>query len=340
MRFGDPDAFWLLMLVPALTAFFVWSFRSRKRALFAFGHPELMRKLTSATSRLRQGVKAALATAGVLMLVLALVQPQLGTQLELVRRRGLDILIALDTSRSMLAEDIAPNRLSRARYEVDDLIDRLEGDRVGIVAFAGRSFVVCPLTLDYGAAKLFLETVDTDLISAQGTALEEAIRQAAEAFGSEERKYKVLVLITDGEGHVGQPIEAAKEAAEEGVRIYTVGLGTPEGELIPIRAGGRVDFLKDREGNIVKTRLDEATLQEIARVSDGAYFRASSGGVGLEEVYEEIAGLEEKELGSRQYTQYIHRFQWPLLFALICFAAEALLSDRRRASESWSGRFQ
>jgi Ca-activated chloride channel family protein len=340
MRFGDPQAFWLLLLVPLLTLFLLRSFRSRRRALSAFGSPQLIRKLTSATSRVRQGIKSGLVVSGVLFLVLALVRPQLGTQLELVRRRGVDIFIALDTSRSMLAEDILPSRLTRARYEISDLIDRLEGDRVGIVAFAGRSFVVCPLTLDYGAAKLFLETVDTDLISAQGTALEEAIRTAAEAFGSEERKYKVLVLITDGEGHTGDPIEAAEEAAESGVRIYTVGLGTPEGELIPILVDGRTEFLKDREGNIVKTRLDEATLQEVARVSDGAYYRASFGGVGLEQVYDAIAGLEEKDLGSRQYTQYIHRFQWPLAFALLCFVCEALLSDRRRTADSWTGRFQ
>lgn len=212
---------------------------------------------------------------------------------------------------------------------------------MGLVAFAGRSFVVCPLTLDYGAAKLFLDTVDTELISAQGTALEEAIRTATQAFGSESRKYKVLVLITDGEGHVGDPMAAAEEAAEQGVRIYAVGLGTPEGELIPVRGpGGQREFLKDREGNFVKTRLDETVLEEIARVTDGAYTRASSAGVGLGQVYDSIASLEEKDLGSRQYTQYIHRFQWPLALALICFAGEALLSDRRRRSDSWTGRFQ
>ena len=340
MRFGDPLAFWLLLLFPVGVTFYIWAFRKKRRALSAFGNPALMEKLTSATSRVRQGIKAALMVVGFCLLTLALVQPQFGTRLELVHRRGVDIVIALDTSLSMLAEDIKPNRLTRARYEIQDLIDRLEGDRVGLVAFAGQSFVLCPLTLDYGAAKLFLDTVDTDLVSVQGTALAEAIRVGTKGFDSQERKYKVLILITDGEDHADDPIQAAEEAAEAGVRIFAVGVGTPEGELIPIREDRRVDFLKDRSGRIVKTRLDEGSLQQIARVTDGAYVRSQAGGVGLEEVYSRISQMEQKDLGSRKYTQYKHRFQWPLALALACFITEALLSDRRREQQEWRGRFQ
>ncbi|MDA0748782.1 MAG: VWA domain-containing protein, partial [bacterium] len=267
-------------------------------------------------------------------------QPQYGTKLELLRRKGIDVIVALDTSLSMLAEDMKPNRLKRSLFEIEAFIDRLEGDRVGLVAFAGKSFTLCPLTLDYGAAKLFLDTIDTNIIPVKGTAISEAIRTATRGFGSQERKYKVLVLITDGEDHAGDPVEAAREAAEAGVRIFSVGVGTQEGELIPVRQNGRVEYMKDRQGNFVKTRLDEAVLQQISRVTDGAYIRSRSGRVGLEEVYEQISQMEKKELGSRKYTQYKHRFQWPLAVAVACFLCEALLSDRRKEKSEWRGRFQ
>ena len=340
MRFGDPQAFWLLLLAPVCVVFYIWAFRRRRRALADFGSPALMEKLTSATSRVRQGVKAALTVVGFIFMALALVQPQFGTRLELLHRRGVDIMVALDTSLSMLAEDIKPNRLQRACYEIEAFIDRLEGDRVGLIAFAGRSFVLCPLTLDYGAAKLFLDTIDTEMIPVKGTAIAEAIQTGTRALGAQERKYRVLVLITDGEDHAGDPVAVAEEAAEAGVRIFSVGVGTPEGELIPMREGGRVDYMKDRQGNIVKTRLDEATLEQIARITDGVYLRASAGGVGLDAVYDQIAEMEKKELESRKYTQYKHRFQWPLALALVCFVSEALLSDRRRGRREWRGRFQ
>ena len=340
MRFGDSLAFWLLLALPLWVCFYIWAFRKKHRALMAFGSPALMEKLTSATSWVRQGVKAALIVTGFFFLILALVRPQFGTKLELVHRRGVDVVIALDTSLSMLAEDIRPNRLTRARYEIGALIEGLEGDRVGLVAFAGPSFVLCPLTLDYGAAKLFLDTVDTDIIPVKGTAVAEAIRTATQAFGSDDRKYKAMILITDGENHADDPLEAAEEAAEAGVRIFVVGVGTPEGELIPIRTDGRVDYLKDRSGKIVKSRLDERTLEQIARMTDGAYMRSSGGRVGLDRIYALISDMEKKDLGSRKYTQYKHRFQWPLALALICFAGEALLSDRRRDRREWRGRFQ
>jgi Ca-activated chloride channel family protein len=340
MQFGDPQVFWLLLLLPVLSVFYFWAFRKKKRALETFGSPALMKKLTSATSKARQWVKAGLMAGGFLFLILALVQPQFGTKLEMIQRRGVDLIILLDTSLSMLAQDIKPDRLTRARYEIADLLDRLKGDRVGIVAFAGRPHVLCPLTLDYGAAKLLLDTVDTHFIPVQGTAVADAIRTAVRSFGATETKYKAMILITDGENHVDDPVAAAREASKAGVRIFVVGVGTPEGELIPIHDGGRVDYLKDRNGNIVKTRLDEPTLQEIAQVSDGLYVRASGGGIGLKAVYDRIDEMEKRDFGSKRYTQYIHRFQWPLALALMCFFGEALLSDRRRKADEWHGRFE
>jgi len=340
MRFGNLDAFWFLVMVPLGIIFYVWAFHRKQRRLGEFGNPKLMEKLTSATSWVRQGGKAATIITGIFFLVLALGQPQFGTKLELLHRRGVDIMIALDTSLSMLAEDIKPNRLTRARYEIEGLIDRLEGDRIGLVAFAGKSFVLCPLTLDYGAAKIFLDTVDTDLISVKGTAIGDAVRMATRAFGSSEKKYQVLILITDGEDHAGDPLDAAEAAADAGVRIFAVGVGTPDGELVPIRDGDEVNYLRDSAGRIVKTRLDQATLEKMAVLTDGAYVQAGGGRVGLEEVYTRIAEMEKKDLGSREYTQYIDRFQWPLALALVCFLGEALLSDRRKLGGEWRGRFQ
>lgn len=340
MRFGNPDAFWFLVMVPLGIIFYVWAFHRKQCRLGEFGNPKLMEKLTSATSWVRQGSKAATIITGIFFLVLALGQPQFGTKLELLHRRGVDIMIALDTSLSMLAEDIKPNRLTRARYEIEGLIDRLEGDRIGLVAFAGKSFVLCPLTLDYGAAKIFLDTVDTDLISVKGTAIGDAVRMATRAFGSSEKKYQVLILITDGEDHAGDPLDAAEAAADAGVRIFAVGVGTPDGELVPIRDGDEVNYLRDSAGRIVKTRLDQATLEKMVVLTDGAYVQAGGGRVGLEEVYTRIAEMEKKDLGSREYTQYIDRFQWPLALALVCFLGEALLSDRRKLVGEWRGRFQ
>lgn len=339
MRFGSPDSFWLLLALPVLLALYVWSFRRRRAALRRFGSGPLMDKLTEATSWTRQVIKAVLLLTALLFAVLALVEPRFGTRLEMVSRRGVDVIVALDTSLSMMAQDMPPNRLLRARLEIESLIDRLEGDRIGLVAFSGQSFVLCPLTLDYGAAKLFLDSIDTGLIPTQGTAIAQAVRTATQAFGSEEQKYKALVLITDGEDHAGEAVEAARDAAEAGVRIFAVGIGTPEGELIPVEKDGRTEFLKDRDGNVVKTRLDEATLVEMARLTGGGYVRSQRGRVGLDEVHAQISEMEKRELGSRKLSQYKHRYQWPLGIAVVLIIAESLMSDRRRVSGEWRGRF-
>ena len=339
MRFGDPGSFWFLLLLPILLLLYVWSFRKRKAAIRQFGTEAMMDKLTSATSWTRQTIKAVMLLTAFLFLIVALVQPRFGTRLELVTRRGVDIIVALDTSLSMMAEDIPPNRLLRARLEIETLIDRLDGDRIGLVAFSGQSFVLCPLTLDYGAAKLFLDSIDTGLIGSQGTAIAQAVRTATDAFGSEEQKYKALVLITDGEDHVGEALEAARQAAEAGVRIFAVGIGTQEGELIPVKNDGVTEFLRDRDGNIVKTRLDEATLVEMARETNGGYVRSQRGRVGLDEIYAQISEMEKRELGSRKLSQFKHQYQWPLAVAVILVILESLMSDRRRRSEEWQGRF-
>ncbi len=350
MRFAEPTAFHLLYLIPILIVFYVVVFRRKKRAMALFGELALMRTLTESVSSKEQVWKVALNVLGVLFLILALTRPQFGMKLEQTKRSRLDIMVVLDTSLSMLAEDVKPSRLERAKYEMGRLIEHLSGDRIGVVAFAGESFVQCPLTMDYGAAKMLLDVLNTGTIPVPGSAIGGAIEKAAKAFNIKDRKYKAIVLLTDGENLEGDPIEAAKAAAEEGVRIYAVGLGTHSGEVIRLKdeKGRFTGYKKDRGGSIVKTRLDEKTLEEMAGVTRGKYYRASTSSSVADQIYEDLSKLEKRELESKEYAQYQERFQYFLFVAILLFGLEALLSDRRkkrrgrgrgRGREGESGRF-
>jgi Ca-activated chloride channel family protein len=260
--------------------------------------------------------------------------------MELFERRGIDLMVALDISESMLAEDIAPNRLDRAKHEIAKLFDLLKGDRVGLIVFAGESFVQCPLTLDYGAAKMFLDAVTTGWVELQGTALADAIKQAAEAFRSKSNKYKVLVLITDGEDHEGNALEAARTAAAEGAIIYTVGVGSESGVPIPMsKGGGNVVYKKDKSGNLVMTKLDPVTLEKIAIEGRGKYFHAGTD-LDLSRIMTEIERMEKKELGSSQLNIYEERYQIFLFIALVLLVIEFFILDRVRRREVWKGRFE
>jgi len=342
MRFAYPHYLNLLLLVPALAVFYIIVFRQKKRALERFGNLDLVAKITASVSRRGQTLKVLLVLASVFFLVMALARPQFGERLQIMQRKGVDIMIALDTSLSMLAEDMKPNRLEVAKHGIAGLIDRLQGDRVGLLAFAGDSFVQCPLTTDYGAAKMFLEAMDTDIIPEPGTAIGQAIEKAINAFVKQERKHKVLILLTDGEDHVGDPVAAAKRAAEEGVRIYTVGLGTRQGEPIPVRgASGAIgEFKRDRRGEVVMTRLDEETLQKVALQADGKYYRSTMEEAELDKIYDDISRLEEKEFSAKEFTQYEDRYQYFLIFAIILLGLEAMITDRKKTKEEWEGRFE
>ncbi len=297
-----------------------------------FGHLEILKKMMPGYQRTRVIWKAILFIAAYVFLVIALANPQIGTRLEEVKREGVDIMVAMDVSLSMKAEDIAPNRLEKAKHEVLQLIDILEGDRIGLVAFAGIAHVQCPLTLDYAAAKLFLRMMDTDLIPQPGTAIGEAIETAIKGFNSRERKYKVLILITDGEDHESDPLEAAEKAAQEGIIIYTIGLGSTQGVPIPVydRYGNQSGFKKDRDGNVVTTTLDVNTLQKIAYTTNGKYYISTAGEAELEDIYDEISQMEKKELTSRQFAQYEDRFQIFIAIALVIFIFETIIPVRRR----------
>ncbi len=340
-RFGFQNLLYLLILIPCLIIFFIYSFSQKRKAIKRFGNSDLMKHLTRSVSKKRQIWKTVIMTSAILSLILSLARPQIGTKLRTVSREGQDIMIALDVSLSMLAEDIKPNRLAKAKHEIATFIDNLKGDRVGLIAFAGKPFVQCPLTLDYGAAKMFLDTMEPDIIPVPGTAIAGAIEKAIESFDQKERKHKVLILITDGEDHVGKPVETAKIASKEGIVIYCVGIGSLQGVPIPVydSRGNRTGYKKDRNGKVVMTKLDELTLEKIALETGGKYYRATPGEVELSKIYDEIFKMEKKKLRSKQYAQFEDRFQILLGFSIFLLILEYLIPERRRIKKEWKGRF-
>ena len=265
-------------------------------------------------------------------LVLALSRPQIGTTLEIMKRSGLDIMVGLDISASMLAEDIKPNRLLKAKHAISSFIDQLEGDRVGLIAFAGDSFVQCPLTIDYAAAKLLLDALNVDTISQSGTEINRAIEVAASSFNQEEDKYKILLFFTDGEDHGKKAVEAARTAANQGIRIYCVGVGLPNhGTPIPLRQsnGELRGYKHDRNGTPIVTKLEDVLLREIAQLTSGNYYQATPGEAEIDRVVAELAAIEKREIEERQFTQYEDRFQYFLAFALLFLVWEFLLPESR-----------
>jgi Ca-activated chloride channel family protein len=336
MRFAAPAYLWLLLGVPALVALYVLAFRLRRRALEALGDLPLLRRLVRGADTERRVIKAALVVAAFGFLVLALARPQWGAREETVSRRGVDVILAVDTSLSMLAEDVRPNRLAQARAAVSSFIDLLRGDRVGLVAFAGAAYVACPLTLDYTAASLFVDLLDTALLPVQGTAIAQAIRTATRAFTPTERRHRVLVLITDGEDHEGDVEAAARAAAAEGIVVYTVGVGSPAGEPIPLRnaRGDVIGYKEDRDRRKVTSRLGETQLEAIALATGGRYFRSTPEGIELQKVYEEIAAMDQRTMQGRLTTVHEERYQAPLLAALLLLGLEAAIPERRRARDA------
>lgn len=340
MRFGSPEYFWLLVGIPLIVGFFIWAHQLRQAALKRFADLGLIRRLTPNASLSRRVWKWVLFLLFFLFMTVALVRPRFGVKMEMVERRGVDVMVALDVSRSMLARDVTPNRIDRAKHEIGKLIGLLKGDRVGLVIFAGESYVQCPLTLDYGTANMFLEAVSTDWIGAQGTALADAIEQATTAFRSKDRKDKVLIVLSDGESHEGDAKKAAAEAAKEGVRIYTIGLGSESGVPIPLsRAGGNVTYKKDTNGDLVLTKLNSVVLEKVALEGNGKYFHAGTN-LNLSKIYEEIAKMEKRDLGLNRVSVYKERYQVFLALALVFLLLEFFLPERVRRREEWKGRFE
>ena len=332
MQFGSPHSFWILALVPVLVVFLVWAFRARRRALERFASPPLVQRLTASVRSVARRWKAVLMVATVTFAALALAQPRWGFEWREVKHKGVDIFVLLDVSKSMLAEDVRPNRLAQAKYAVQDLLEKLRGDRIGLVAFAGTAFVQCPLTVDYEAFRLTLKDADPQIIPRGGTALAAAIRTALKGFEAGEGRDRAIVLITDGEETEGDALAAADEAAKAGVKIYAIGVGTAEGELIPVREDGKpMEFLKDSEDKVVKSRLDEETLKQLALTTGGIYVRSAAGDFGIDAIYDKgIAQLQRKEYETRLQKRYFERFQWPLGLAFALLVIESFVTDRKR----------
>lgn len=321
---------------PVLCVLMAWLFirfdRRRDTDLARLVHPRFRGRLMPGFSRMLRRVKRVLWVLAMLLLCVAAAGPRKGYEWREVKRRGIDILFAVDTSRSMLAEDLTPNRLERARMGIHDFVGRLEGDRVGLIPFAGSSYALCPLTLDYDAFRESLDALDTDLIPRQGTDVASAIREAERLFTEQGNNHRILVLITDGEDLQGDALEAATAAAKNGMAIYPVGVGSAEGATIPLRQpDGSKDFVRDNAGNPVRTKLDEATLRKIADVTGGLYAPLGRGAEGLDTIYREKLRLVPKEERDQRMEKVpLERFEWPLGAAILLLMMEFLLPDRRR----------
>ena len=334
MHYAYPNFTPLFFALLAAISFYIWSMKRRRALLERFAERGLIAALAPTASRRRKIFKASLQAFSLALILLAFARPQRGFEWEEVKRSGLDILIAMDVSRSMLAKDMKPNRLERSKYAVKDLVKRLSGDRIGLIAFAGTSFLQCPLTIDYNGFLLALDDLNVGTIPRGGSSLSSAMEEALKAFRGPEKKYKVLILISDGEELEGDAIARVAEAEKTGVKIYAVGVGTKEGDLIPIIGEtGQRAYAADRRGNTVKTALNEELLKRIAISTGGSYVRATQADFGLTLLYDKsISKLEKREIESKMKKRYRERFQLPLAIAIAILFIEPLISDRKMVS--------
>lgn len=328
-RLAHPLILYLLLVIPLLVLLFVYARRRKKKALSAFGDLNLVMRLIPEYSGSREILKFIIWTIAWVLIVIGLADPQTGSKLEKIKRQGIDMIFALDVSNSMLAQDITPNRLERAKQAIIHLLGKLDNDRVGLVIFAGKSYIQMPLTTDYSATRLFLSNINPGMIPVQGTAIGDAIETSASAFGNNKQS-KAIILITDGENHEDNAIEAAQAVAAKGIRVYTIGIGIPEGAPIPVYSGNtQIGYKKDAQGITVITRLDEPMLRDIAKAGKGIFVRANNSQSGVQEVFDQINKLEKAEYNEAFFSDYEDRFQFFILAALILILGEVLIADRK-----------
>lgn len=341
MRFAEPMFLWGLLTLPLFALLFVYAYHRRKKLAARFVSLSMLPKLSTSVSPWRRLAKVTILLFAIAFLFVALARPQWGRKMEHIERRGLDIVLLQDISLSMLAEDVKPNRLTRSRHEISAFLESLSGDRVGLVAFSGEAQVMVPLTLDYGTVQMMLRELTPGWLM-PGTNLEKAIRKGMDLYrnSGSAGQYSVMILMSDGEELEAAAVNAAKEAAEMGIRIYTIGIGSREGVPIPVPSkNGEVAYKKDMQGNIVTTRLEDGTLQEIASVTGGLYFYANPGEFQLQKVLTEIASLEKKDQATDRMENYQDRYQIFLALAALLFLIEALVSERGRKRRVGAGRF-
>lgn len=326
-RFANPQYLWLLLAIPVLVVLFGLAAHGRSRRLARFGHPALLEELMPEVSTGRVTLKFILFCLAVALIVLAAARPQFGSKLREEKAQGIEMMLTVDVSNSMLAEDFQPNRLERTKYAIGKLFEGLKQDRVGLVVFAGEPKVQLPITSDYRMAKAFARKIDPSLVSIQGTAIGKALEQALLAFSSdtEQSHGRVIILITDGENHDDDALAVAERAAGMGVKIFTIGIGTPEGA--PIQING--EFIKDENGEMVVSKLNEEMLARIAEITGGAYVRSTTQSIGLDEIVKAINEMEQTELSTVRFEEFNEQYQYLLIAALVLLLAEFLLLDRR-----------
>ena len=324
-RFAHNEILYLLALVPLLMLIYALAAHRRRRLVAKFGNPELMKGLMPDFSKGRIRLKSSLFILAYIFLVVAAARPQFGSKLREEKAKGVEMMLVVDVSNSMLAEDFEPNRLERTKYAIGKLFEGLKQERVGLIAFAGEPMVQLPITSDYRMAQSFAKRLSPSLISEQGTDIGKALQMAMLSFSSESEKSRVIVLITDGENHEKDAIEIARKAKEQGVRIYTIGIGTPEGA--PIQIDG--EFVKDEDGEMVVSKLGEQMLQEMASITEGAYVRSTKQSIGLEEIVAGINAMEKSELTTVRYEEYNEQYQYPLAVALVLLFIEMFVLSRR-----------
>ncbi len=329
-RLANPEYLYLFALLPVFVILFVLLRRWKKRSMRKLGDLPVISRLFEDVSSSKPFLKFTFLMIAFCSLVFALCRPQLGSKLEEVKRQGVDVVVALDVSNSMNAEDIRPSRLEKSKRAIYKLIDQLQGDRIGLIVFAGQAYVQLPITTDYGAAKLFLSTVSTNMVPTQGTAIGAAIEKAVASIGDSARHNSAIIIITDGENHEDNAVEAAKEAAEKGIFVHTIGMGSPDGAPIPLTRGNtRTGFLQDKNGTTVITKLNAIVLQEIADAGKGKFVRASNSDDGIPLIMGEINAMEKKEFAAKLFTDYEDQFQYFLALALLFLVFDFLVSERR-----------
>lgn len=328
-QFANPKLLYLLAIIPVVILLFALNAQRKRRLLREFGDQSIVQELMPEYSRNRPVIKLIFLLIAIAFFILGIAGPEFGTKLQQKKHRGVEIIIALDVSNSMLAEDIQPNRLERAKQAISKMVDNLENDRIGLIVFAGEAYTQLPITSDYISAKMFLQNINTNSVPVQGTAIGAAINLAARSFTADFKGDKAIILITDGENHDDDALGAAKAAADKGIIVHTIGVGLPQGAPIPVSGSGQKNYLKDNQGNVVISKLDEGMLNQISTSGNGMYVRASNTQVGLNTVFDKIKKMSKAEYESKVYSEYENQFQWPIGFALVFLIIELLILERK-----------
>ena len=326
-RFAHPEFLYLLFVLPVLVLYYVYTSLQKRKAIKRYGNPQLLAELMPDVSVKSPHLKFALSFAAIAVMIFVIAGPQFGTKLETVKRQGVEIMVCLDVSNSMLAQDVSPNRLEKAKQMLSKLTDGFTDDKVGMIVFAGDAFTQLPITSDYISAKMFLASISPSMVSTQGTAIGAALNLAARSFTPNETSDKTIIVITDGENHEDDAVGAAKAAAEKGIHVNIVGIGDPKGS--PISIDGTNNFMKDNEGNVVVTKLNEQMCQEIAAAGNGMYVRADNTNSALKALQKEVEKMNKTEMDSKVYSEYDEQFQSLAWLALILLIVEVLLLDRK-----------